>query len=116
MMIILLLIIQLSGCGKRPELAALPGEVQPVMAVPQTLTEELAGSFLPGWEGSGALRKWRTESGGYAVGLTEIDGEWYWFDWDGTLATGWAHGLAVCRVGWSACRWSDGNRRRVVLV
>lgn len=89
MMIILLLIIQLSGCGKRPELAALPGEVQPVMAVPQTLTEELAGSFLPGWEGSGALRKWRTESGGYAVGLTEIDGEWYWFDWDGTLATGW---------------------------
>lgn len=88
---LLLAAAQLAGCGNHPAVAAGLGGVDTVFTggTQQTLTDELPDSFLPGWEGSGALRRWRTESGGYATGLTEIDGEYYWFDWDGSLSTGW---------------------------
>ena len=118
---LLLAAAQLAGCGNHPAVAAGLGGVDTVFTggTQQTLTDELSDSFLPGWEGSGALRRWRTESGGYATGLTEIDGEYYWFDWDGSLSTGWIEtddGWLVRRFGRHTRGRAVRDRRRTVLV
>ena len=113
---LLLAVLQLTSCGTHPAVAAGLGGVDTVFtsidAQPETLSDELSGQFLPGWEGSGALRRFRTESGGYAVGLTEIDGESYYFGWDGFIRPGWIEtdedGRTVWRYAGSDGTLADG--------
>ena len=51
-------------------------------------SEELAKASTKGWsdDGNGNIRYYIDDDGNYVSGMTyEIDGKWYYFDWDGYL-------------------------------
>lgn len=53
-----------------------------------SFSEELAKASTKGWsdDGNGNIRYYIDDDGNYVSGTThEIDGKWYYFDWDGYL-------------------------------
>ena len=83
-----------SGVGEVEEGPARPASdaptviaALPVSAPPEPLVEE-EEPFLPGWSLEEGGRRYRLPDGSFAVGFTEVDGAYYFFDGEGFAQTG----------------------------